>query len=873
MMERYLEVKGQNPGSLLLFRMGDFYELFYDDAQLAARVLGLTLTSRDKASANPVPMAGFPYHALDNYLQKLITAGLRVAICEQVEDPKLARGLVRREVTRIVTPGTLVDEELLDPRRNNFLASLSPEKNGVGLAWLELSTGRFFATHVEPQQLSDELARIQPAECLVPDQAIPDRILEALVEREGLLVSRRPPWNYARQECRRLLLAHFATATLDGFDVDEQSPGVTAAGVLLQYVQETQKSTLAHIVRLEQYRRGTHLLIDETTRRSLELTETLRHGTREGSLLDVLDETVTPMGARVLAERLSNPLTNTAAINSRLDAIEELKGDSVLCRDLREQLEQAYDLERLTARVATGRAGPRDLGCLTRTLALLPKIKAKIAARRSDRLSQLEAQLDLCADVRAEIEKALADELPLTTAEGGIFQSGYHAQLDELRGLARGGKEWIAKYQADEIARTGIPNLKVGFNRVFGYYLEVTAAQAQKVPADYIRKQTLKNQERYITPPLKEHEDKVLRAEEQAISLELQLFTALRERVAVQSPRLQSTAAILAELDVLSTLAVVAVRRNYCRPEIVEEPILDVREGRHPVLDRLKPSGEFVPNDIRLGVPLSSDAGATGVAGRMQIITGPNMAGKSTYIRQAALITILAQMGSFVPASDARIGVADRIFARVGASDELQKGQSTFMVEMAETARILNAATKRSLVILDEIGRGTSTYDGISLAWAVTEHLHDVIGCRTLFATHYHELTELTQTLPTASNWNVAVREEADDVIFLHQIVAGAADKSYGIHVARLAGVPRQVVERARVILESLESDHVDEKGRPKVPARSTRPSARQQLTLFEPPPHPLLDEIRELDLDQMTPLAALQKLHALRDGLRDESK
>ncbi len=629
MMERYLEVKGQNPGSLLLFRMGDFYELFYDDAQLAARVLGLTLTSRDKGSANPVPMAGFPYHALDNYLQKLITAGLRVAICEQVEDPKLARGLVRREVTRIVTPGTLVDEGLLDPRRNNFLASVSPEKNGVGLAWLELSTGRFFAAHVEPQQLSDELARIQPAECLVPDQAIPDRILEALVEREGMLVSRRPAWNYARQECRRLLLAHFATATLDGFDLDEESPGVTAAGVLLQYVQETQKSALAHIVRLEQYRRGTHLLIDEATRRSLELTETLRQGTREGSLLDVLDETVTPMGARVLAERLSNPLTDVAAINARLDAVEELKGDSVLCRDLREQLEQAYDLERLTARVATGRAGPRDLGCLARTLALLPKIKAKIAARRSGRLIQLEAQLDLCADVRAEIEKALAEELPLTTAEGGIFQSGYHAQLDELRGLARGGKEWIAKYQADEIARTGIPNLKVGFNRVFGYYLEVTAAQAQKVPADYIRKQTLKNQERYITPPLKEHEDKVLRAEEQAISLEQELFTALRERVAVQSPRLQTTAAILAELDVLATLAVVAVRRNYCRPEIVEEPILDVREGRHPVLDRLKPSGEFVPNDIRLGVPLSSDEGAPGRPAACRSSPGPTWRAKA----------------------------------------------------------------------------------------------------------------------------------------------------------------------------------------------------------------------------------------------------
>jgi DNA mismatch repair protein MutS len=870
MMERYLEVKGQNPGSLLLFRMGDFYELFFDDAQLAARVLGLTLTSRDKGSPNPVPMAGFPYHALENYLQKLIHAGLRVAICDQVEDPKLARGLVRREVTRIVTPGTLVDEGLLDPRRNNFLASVFPEKNGVGLAWLELSTGRFSTAHVEPQSLADELARIQPAECLVPDQTLPDRILAALVDRDGMLVSRRPPWTYARHECRRLLLTHFGTATLDGFDLDENSLGITAAGALLQYVQETQKSALAHIVRLEQYRRGASLLIDEATRRSLELTETLRQGTREGSLLAVIDDTVTPMGARVLAERLSNPLTDVAAINVRLEAVEELTGDAVLCRGLREQLEHAYDLERLTARVATGRAGPRDLGCLTRTLSLLPKIKAKIAARRSARLIRLEEQLDLCADVRADVEKALADELPLTTADGGIFRGGYHPQLDELRGLARGGKEWIAQYQADEIARTGIPNLKVGFNRVFGYYLEVTAAQAQKVPADYIRKQTLKNQERYITPPLKEHEDKVLRAEERAVSLEQELFAALRERVAAQSPRLQMTASILAELDVLATLAVVAVRHNYCRPELAVEPLLDIREGRHPVLDRLKPSGDFVPNEIRLGIAVESSTGSPSVADRVQIITGPNMAGKSTYIRQAALITILAQMGSFVPASAARIGVADRIFARVGASDELGRGQSTFMVEMAETARILNAATPRSLVILDEIGRGTSTYDGLSLAWAVTEYLHDVIGCRTLFATHYHELTELTQTLAGASNWNVAVREDAEDVIFLHKIVAGAADKSYGIHVARLAGVPREVVERARVILESLESDHVDEKGRSKVPARSTRPSARKQLTLFQPPPHPLLEEIRGLDLDQMTPLAALEKLHALRDGLRD---
>jgi len=877
MMERYLEVKSQNPGSLLLFRMGDFYELFFDDAELAARVLGLTLTSRDKGSPNPIPMAGFPYHALESYLQKLIQSGLRVAICDQVEDPKLAKGLVRREVTRVVTPGTLTDDGLLDPRRDNFLASACFDKSGVGLAWLELSTGRFVATHVSAQHLADELARIQPAECLIPDQTLPDQALGALLQRDAMLLSRRPPWSYAREECRRLLLTHFGTSTFDGFDLDENSPGITAAGALLQYVQETQKSSLGHIVRLEPYRRGTSLLIDESTRRSLELTETLRHGAREGSLLSVIDETVTPMGARDLANWLSNPLTDLAAINARLDAVEELTKNAVLCEELRQQLEQAYDLQRLTARVATARASPRDLGFLARTLSLLPKLKAKLTARRSERLTQLERQLDLCADVRADIEKALVDEPPMATTEGGILRGGYHAELDELRALARGGKEWIARYQAEEIARTGIANLKVGFNRVFGYYLEVTASQADKVPADYLRKQTLKNQERYITPPLKEYEDKVLRAEERAVSLEQELFAALRERVAGQAGRLQTTASVLAELDVLAGLAVLAARNNYCRPELSSAPILDVREGRHPVLDRLKPSGQFVPNDVRLGVapdfaaPDSAASDSQVSAGRVQIITGPNMAGKSTYIRQAALITILAQMGSFVPASEARIGVADRIFARVGASDELGKGQSTFMVEMAETARILNAATSRSLVILDEIGRGTSTYDGISLAWAVTEYLHDVVGCRTLFATHYHELTELTQTLSGASNWNVAVREDSEDVIFLHKIVEGAADKSYGIHVARLAGVPREVVERSRVILESLEADHVDEKGRPKVPARSTRPAAKKQLTLFQAPPHPVLEELRELDLDQMTPLAALQKLHALRDGLEDK--
>jgi len=813
MMERYLEVKRQNPGALLLFRMGDFYELFYEDARTAARLLNLTLTSRDKGSPNPVPMAGFPYHALNNYLQKLIYAGCRVAVCEQVEDPKLAKGLVKREVTRVVTPGTLTDDALLDPRASNFLAGICFTKERVGLAWLELSAGRFVTTDLDPQYLADELARLQPAECVVPEGTATDPVRGRLVAREHMLLSERPAWAFSHVECRRRLLEHFGTATLEGFDLDADSPGIAAAGALLEYVQETQKSALGHIVRLEPYRRGTTLVMDEATRRSLELTQTLRDGSREGSLLGVIDDTVTPMGARLLADWLSNPLTEIDAINARLDAVEEFTRDPVLCREIRDQLEETYDMQRLTARIATGRASPRDLGFLARTLSLLPKLKAKLAGRKAPLLARLESELDLCAEVRTEIDAALVDEPPLAVTEGGIIRDGFHAELDEQRALARGGKEWIARYQAEEIERTGIPNLKVGFNRVFGYYLEVTAAQADKVPADYVRKQTLKNQERYITPPLKEHEEKVLRAEERAVSLEQELFGALRDRVGRESPRLQTTAAVLAEVDVLAGLAVLASRHRYCRPELTAEPLLDVREGRHPVLDQLKPTGEFVPNDLFLG----------NGHGRVQIITGPNMAGKSTYIRQAALLTILAQMGSFVPASEARVGIADRVFARVGASDELGKGQSTFMVEMTETARILNAATARSLVILDEIGRGTSTYDGISLAWAITEHLHDVVGCRTLFATHYHELTELTQTLTAAANWNVAVREEADDVIFLHKIVEGAADKSYGIHVARLAGVPRGVIERAGTILASLEAEHLDESGRPKVPERRTR--------------------------------------------------
>ena len=611
-MQRYLEVKAQNPGTLVLFRIGDFYELFYEDAQTAARVIGLTLTSRDKGSANPVPMAGFPYHQLDNYLRRLIAAGLRAAICDQVEDAALAKGLVKREVTRVVTPGTITEDELLDPRENNFLAAIAPGHETVGLAWLELSTGQFLAGEFSHTDLADELARLLPAECLIPDGTKTELLFPGGL-REGMPLTERPGWHFTPSAAERVLLDHFQTRSLDGFGWNGPSAGIVAAGALLEYVQETQKSAVPHIAVLEPYVRGSCLLIDEATRRSLELTRTLREGKREGSLLAVIDETVTPMGARLLADWLSNPLTNVAGISARLDAVGELAGDSQLSQDLRDALKSAYDLQRLTARVSTGRASPRDLRFLSNTLELLPRVKARICERKASLLRDLESSLDLCPDVRSDIDKLLVDEPPLSLAEGGVIRPGCHAQLDELRDLARGGKEWIARYQAQEATRTGIAGLKVGFNKVFGYYLEITAAQAAKttIPAEYIRKQTLKNQERFITPELKQHEEKVLRAEQQSHALEQELFAALRERVAGHGARLQKTAEILAELDVLTALAVLAVRQSYVRPELSESPILEIREGRHPVLDRLQPTGQFVPNDTLLGDD----------AGRVQIIT------------------------------------------------------------------------------------------------------------------------------------------------------------------------------------------------------------------------------------------------------------
>lgn len=873
MMKQYEEAKRACPDALLLFRMGDFYEMFHDDARTAARVLNLALTSREKGE-NATAMAGFPHHQLESYLGKLIAAGMRAAVCDQVEDPKQAKGLVRREVTRIVTPGTVTDDALLDPRENNYLAAVA-SGDPAGLAWVELSTGRFMAAGFPTRQLPDQLARLAPAECLLGEDASPPT--PELDER--MMVTRRPDWAFSNQTAEQTLAKHFGTVGLEGFgfsDDEADRQAIRAAGAVLDYLAETQKSSLDHIDRLTPYRASSTLEIDQSSRRSLEIGRTIRDGRREGSLLWVLDRTRTPMGARLLAEWVANPLVDVAAIRARLDAVEELLGNPSLCAELGESLRRMYDVERLLTRATTGRASPRDLSFLGRTLKSLPAVKAKLAARKSELLATLEAAIDLCPELRSTLEAALAEECPLTSRDGGFIREGFSAELDALRELAHGGKQWIARYQTQETQRTGIPSLKVGFNQVFGYYIEVTNSHRDKVPPEYIRKQTIKNAERYITPELKEYEEKVLTADGQAKELEYKLFQDLREIVAADRRRLQATATALAAIDVLAGLADLARTRNYCRPEVVEEPVLRIIDGRHPVLDVVEPEGKFVPNDTLAGSceTASGEKECEDAAGSILLITGPNMAGKSTYIRQVALLTLMAQVGSFVPARRATIGVADRIFARVGASDELTRGQSTFMVEMIETARILNAATARSLVILDEIGRGTSTYDGISLAWSVVEYLHERIGCRTLFATHYHELTDLEQSFPGVKNLNVAVREWDDKVIFLHKIVAGAADKSYGIHVARLAGVPREVVERSKDILAQLEEEHLDAEGRAKIARRPDGPKpTRLQLTLFGAADHPLVDELRRLDLNHLTPIEALQRLQQWQATLAEETK
>ena len=865
MMRQYHEAKAACGDALLLFRMGDFYELFLDDAVVASRVLGLTLTSRDKDSENPTAMAGFPYHQLDSYLAKLIQAGFRAAVCEQVEDPKQAKGLVKREVSRIVSAGTLTDDGLLNPREANYVAAIihaQPSRGDsgeqvVGIAWAELSSGRFEAGVFPVSRLEDELERIGPAEVLYREDD-PKVKLDAGAPWSW---TRRPPWNFNAKSCHEALCKQFGTQGLEGFGFDEtHTAAIQAAGSVLVYLQETQRGALDHFDSLTAHHRSASLLIDASTRRSLEINRTMRTGSRDGSLLDCIDRTCTSMGARLLADWLAAPLVEIASISARHDAIEELYRDEKLRTDVRKTLSAIFDISRLIGRIATARCGPRDLQQVSATLAMLPQLKARLTGRKSELLGCIEGNLYLCPELRAKLEAALADSCPLSPADGNFVRPGYDSALDELRELARGGKQWIAAYQQRMAEQTGIANLKVGFNKVFGYYLEINNSQSAKVPADFIRKQTLKNCERFITPALKEYEEKVLAADGQADEREQAIFIELRSLAHKELRSLNAIASGLSHLDVLASLAELAAQKKWIRPKLTSESILNIEEGRHPVLDMRMSQGEFVPNDC-----VQSPE-----AGMVLLITGPNMAGKSTYIRQVALMVLLAQVGSFLPAKKATIGIADRIFARVGASDELSRGQSTFMVEMVETARILNTATASSLVILDEIGRGTSTYDGLSLAWAITEHLHEQIRCRTLFATHYHELTQLADMLPQVSNLNVAVREWDDSVVFLHRIIPGGADKSYGIHVARLAGIPTAVNERAKDILAQLEADHRDELDRPTIsPLKGKAKKGEIQLTLFGFADHPLIDDIKGLEIDKMSPMDALAYLQKAQAKIR----
>ncbi|HUU70484.1 MAG TPA: DNA mismatch repair protein MutS [Planctomycetota bacterium] len=862
MMKQFLQLKERHKDCILLFRAGDFYETFYEDAEIASRVLGIALTSRDRDSAKPVPMAGVPYHAVDPYIRKLIKAGHRVAICEQMEDASEAKGLIERDVTRVITPGTLTDDSLLESKTSNYLVAVYPETGLIGLAWVDLSSGRFVAADVPADQAPDELARIAPAECILP---------ESLHVAGGELVARlrhvlqvsttpRPDHTFERRTAMKALLDHFRVLNLAGFGCDDLGPALHAAGAVIDYLRETQKTSLDHIAKLEKLEGGRYVLLNETTQRNLELVETMRTRERRGSLLWVLDRTVTAMGARMLREWISYPLRIMSEIASRQQAVAELHGNPDLRERLRSALDGVFDLERINARVTTGRAFPRDLVSLQQSAAALPHVREALADCACPMLADIRDGLDTLDDLRDMIGAAIVDDPPATIREGGMIRDGWNPELDDLRCIRRDGRSWIARYQADETARTGI-DLKVGFNKVFGYYIEITHAKAgEKVPDNYIRRQTLKNAERYVTPELKEYEEKVLNAEERGQEIEYRLFCEVRDSIAKHSARVQAAASAVARLDVLASLAQVAAESHYVLPVVDDSHDLQIVDGRHPVLEAAEQGEPFVPNDVLM------DSGEN----CLLVITGPNMAGKSTYIRQVALLTLMAHIGSFIPARSAKVGLVDRIFTRVGASDELSRGQSTFMVEMSETANILNNASDRSLIVLDEIGRGTSTFDGVSIAWAVAEHIYEKLRARTLFATHYHELTELSLVLSGVKNYNIAVREWQDEIIFLRKILPGGTDKSYGIHVARLAGIPREIIDRARDILVRLEAETLDFDDKPKFapPKVKAKKPHQMQLALFGSPHEATIDEIKRLAVENMTPIEALMKLQEIRDKI-----
>ena len=848
---QYLRIKKRFPNAIVFFRLGDFYEAFDDDAKLVASACDIVLTSRPIGKGQRVPLAGIPYHALDSYLPRLISAGHKVAIVEQMGREEI-KGLMDRQVVRVVTPGTVVEPALLQEKRNNYLAAMAFQDRRVGLSYVDITTGEFQTTLFDGAQARrdawQELERLQPAEVLVSDKAAP--VPETSAKHN---VTRYPDWHFDHGNAERALLEHFAVASLDGYGCAGRPLAVCAAGAIVQYLAETQKDALLLLTQLSTYSTQAFMTLDPATRRNLELVQPIRGGGVSGSLLGVLDETKTAMGGRLLRQWISQPLLDLAVLQDRQEAVQVFNDDALSRTALRESLKNVSDLERLANRVAQHIARPRDLMALCNSLQVVSEIVPLLEEMGEENSARLPIDsLDLCSEVIALISQAIVPDPPATLTKGGVIAVGFSNELDSVLRAAREAKQWVASLEQSERKCTGIKSLKIGYNRVFGYYIEVTKANLEAVPDNYIRKQTLVNAERFITPELKEQESLILNAEERSMELETQIYRQVCEQVAAATSRVLSTARVLAQLDVYATLAEVAVLNRYVRPELNDGETIRVVAGRHPVVELTLDEEPFTPNDILLSPEET-----------ILIITGPNMSGKSTYLRQVALIALMAQIGSFVPAGSAEIGLVDRIFTRVGAQDEISAGQSTFMVEMVETANILNHATSRSLLILDEIGRGTSTYDGISIAWAVVEYIHNHprLQAKTLFATHYHEMTELERFLPRVRNYNVAVAEEGDDVVFLHQIVPGGADRSYGIHVAQLAGLPKPVIHRAEEILENLEEDMQ------RSPAGSVprRVSDVQQLALF-PTGHPVLEELTELDIASMSPLEAINKLYQLQE-------
>jgi len=844
LMQQYRDIKARYPQTILFFRMGDFYEMFEDDAKLAARELGLTLTSRNNGGAAEVPLAGVPVKAATDYLRRLIGKGHRVAICEQVEDPKLAKGIVRREVVETVTPGTVLSDDWLVRNRNNYIVALDPRGAAAGLATLDVTTGELILEVVPESDIAAALARYEARELVLPSDVAVATAVGTVTVREA--------WEFDPELAREDLLRTYGIASLDGLGIGaDDRPAVGAAGALLRYARELKPGGLPHLAHPTIVRRGDVLPLDEMTRRNLELVEPLRAGAEGATLLDVIDRTLTPMGGRLLRRWLLAPLVDPGAINARLDAVQVLVGDGRGRERLREALDGVRDVERLAGRAALGRATPREMGALRDSILRLPDVAGALSALEGDLVFPA---LDLLTDIGEELGRALVERPPAQLDDGDTIKAGYDRDLDELKAARDGGKQYIAALQARERERTGISSLKVGFNKVFGYYIEVTHAHRERIPADYERRQTLTGAERYVTPDLKEYEAKVLGAEEHIAAREREVLDQLRRRVGEAIARVQASAARLAQLDAWAALADVAERERYVRPEVTDGFTLQLEGSRHPVVERMMPREAFIPNDVMLDD-----------AGRVVLLTGPNMAGKSTLLRQVGLCVVLAQIGSFVPCRRASIGVVDRLFTRVGASDNLVRGQSTFMVEMSETSAILHAATGRSLVLLDEIGRGTSTYDGVAIAWAVTECLHNTIGCKTIFATHYHELTQLTEELEHVRNFNVAVREVGEEIVFLHRLEPGGADRSYGIHVGRLAGLPEPVVTRAWQVLKLLEAGHHVATQRPPSPLDAT------QLGLFAAP-DPLLLELDGLDVNSLSPLDALNRLAAWQKRRKDKS-